>query len=164
MDLLTPGFGLFFWTLIAFLAVFFILKKFAWKPILSALEERESGIADSIAAAEKVKKEMSQMQAENEKIMMEARAERAAMLKEAKDTRDSLISKAKEETKVVADKMIAEARLQIEQQKMAALTDVKNQIGGLALEVAEKVLRKHLDTTESQNSFAKMMAEEIKMN
>ena len=164
MDLLTPGFGLFFWTLLAFLAVFFILKKFAWKPILSALEERETGIADSIAAAEKVKKEMGQMQAENEKIMLEARAERAAMLKEAKDTRDSIISKAKEETKVVADKMIAEARLQIEQQKMAALTEVKNEIGGLALEVAEKVLRKHLSTTESQNSFANMMAEEIKMN
>jgi F-type H+-transporting ATPase subunit b len=164
MDLLTPGFGLFFWTLLAFLAVFFILKKFAWKPILSALEERETGIADSIAAAEKVKKEMSQMQAENEKIMMEARAERAAMLKEAKDTRDSIVSKAKEETKIVADKMIAEARQQIEQQKMAALTEVKNEIGGLALEVAEKVLRKHLATEESQNSFASMMAEEIKMN
>lgn len=164
MDLLTPGFGLFFWTLLAFLTVFFILKKFAWKPILSALEERESGIADSIAAAEKVKKEMGLMQAENEKIMQEARAERAAMLKEAKDTRDSIINKAKEETKIVADRMIAEARQQIEQQKMAALTEVKNQIGGLALEVAEKVLRKHLDTAESQNSFAKMMSEEIKMN
>jgi F-type H+-transporting ATPase subunit b len=164
MDLLTPGFGLFFWTLLAFLAVFFILKKFAWKPILSALEERETGIADSIAAAEKVKKEMGQMQAENEKIMMEARAERAAMLKEAKDTRDSIVSKAKEETKIVADRMIAEARQQIEQQKMAALTEVKNEIGGLALEVAEKVLRKHLSTAESQNSFASMMAEEIKMN
>jgi F-type H+-transporting ATPase subunit b len=164
MDLLTPGFGLFFWTLLAFLAVFFILKKFAWKPILSALEERETGIADSIASAERVKKEMSQMQAENEKIMQEARAERAQMLKEAKETKDSIISKAKEETKAITDRMMVEAQQQIQQQKMAALTEVKNEIGKLAVDVAEKVLRKELASTESQNSYAKMLAEEVKMN
>lgn len=164
MDLLTPDLGLFFWTLIAFLAVFFILRKFAWKPILTALTERETGIADSIAAAERVKKEMSQMQAENEKIMAEARAERSQMLKEAKEAREQIIAKAKEETKVVADKMIAEAMQQIQQQKMAALTEVKNEIGNLAIEVAEKVLRKQLATAESQNNYARMLAEDIKMN
>lgn len=164
MDLLTPGFGLFFWTLLAFLAVFFILKKFAWKPILNALEERETGIADSIAAVERVKKEMSQMQAENEKIMTEARAERSAMLKEAKDMRESIINKAKEETKTIADKMITEAQQQIQQQKMAALTEVKNEIGKLAVEVAEKVIRKELSGADSQNNYAMMLAEEIKMN
>jgi F-type H+-transporting ATPase subunit b len=164
MDLLTPGFGLFFWTLLAFLAVFFILKKFAWKPILSALEERETGIADSIASAERLKAEMGQLQAENEKIMMEARAERSAILKEAKETGDSIINKAKEETKAVADRMIAEAQQQIQQQKMAALTEVKNEMGNLAVAVAEKVLRQQLATAESQNSYAQMLAEEIKMN
>lgn len=164
MDLLTPELGLFVWTLIAFLAVFFILRKFAWKPILNSLHERETGIADSIAAAERVKKEMSQLQAENEKIMMEARAQSAQMLKEAKDMKDSIISKAKEETKVVADKMIAEAQQQIQQQKMAALTEVKNEIGKLAVEVAEKVIRKQLATTDSQNDYAKMLTEDIKMN
>jgi len=164
MDLLTPGFGLFFWTLLAFLAVFFILKKFAWKPILSALEERETGIADSIASAERLKKEMGQLQAENEKIMMDARAERAVILKEAKEAGDSIINKAKEETKVVADRMIAEAQQQIQQQKMAALTEVKNEMGNLAVAVAEKVLRQQLATAESQNNYAQLLAEEIKMN
>jgi len=164
MDLLTPDLGLFVWTSIAFLLVFFILRAFAWKPILKSLTERETGIADAIASADRLKKEMSQMQAENEKIMAEARAERAAMLKEAKETRDSIINKAKEETKVVADKMIAEAQQQIQQQKMAALTEVKNEMGQLAVAVAEKVLRQQLATADSQNSYAKLLAEEIKMN
>ncbi|OSZ82847.1 ATP synthase F0 subunit B [Chitinophagaceae bacterium IBVUCB1] len=164
MDLLTPELGLFVWTLLAFLAVFFILRKFAWKPILNTLHERETGIADSIAAAERVKKEMGQMQAENEKIMMEARAQSAQMLKEAKDMKESIINKAKEETKAVADKMIADAQQQIQQQKMAALTEVKNEIGKLAVEVAEKVIRKQLATADSQNDYAQMLAEEIKMN
>ncbi len=164
MDLLTPELGLFVWTLLAFLIVFFILRKFAWKPILNSLHERETGIADSIAAAERVKKEMSQMQADNEKLMMEARAQSAQMLKEAKEMKDSIINKAKEETKVVADKMIADAQQQIQQQKMAALTEVKNEIGKLAVEVAEKVIRKQLATADSQNDYAQMLAEEIKMN
>jgi len=164
MDLLTPELGLFVWTLLAFLIVFFILRKFAWKPILSSLHERETGIADSIAAAERVKKEMSQMQADNEKLMMEARAQSAQLLKEAKEMKDSIINKAKEETKVVADKMIADAQQQIQQQKMAALTEVKNEIGKLAVEVAEKVIRKQLATADSQNDYAQMLAEEIKMN
>ena len=164
MDLLTPELGLFVWTLLAFLIVFFILRKFAWKPILNSLHERETGITDSIAAAERVKKEMSQMQADNEKLMMEARAQIAQMLKEAKEMKDSIINKAKEETKVVADKMIAEAQQQIQQQKMAALTEVKNEIGKLAVEVAEKVIRKQLATADSQNDYAQMLAEEIKMN
>lgn len=164
MDLLTPELGLFVWTLIAFLAVFFILRKFAWKPILNTLNERETGIADSIAAAERVKKEMAQMQSDNEKIMLEARAQSAQMLKEAKDMKETIINKAKEETKAVADKMIAEAQQQIQQQKMAALTEVKNEIGKLAVEVAEKVIRKQLATTDSQNDYAQLLAEEIKMN
>ncbi len=164
MDLLTPELGLFVWTLLAFLIVFFILRKFAWKPILNSLHERETGIADSIAAAERVKKEMSQMQADNEKLMMEARAQSAQLLKEAKEMKDSIINKAKEETKVVADKMIADAQQQIQQQKMAALTEVKNEIGKLAVEVAEKVIRKQLATADSQNDYALMLAEEIKMN
>ncbi len=164
MDLLTPELGLFVWTLVAFLAVFFILRKFAWKPILTSLNERETGIADAIASAERVKKEMSQLQAENEKIMQQAREERSAMLKEAKDQADMIVTKAKDSTKAIADKMIAEAQMQIQQQKMAALTEVKNEIGNLAIEVAEKVLRKQLATADAQNDYAKLLAEDIKMN
>lgn len=164
MDLLTPELGLFFWTLIAFLAVFFILRKFAWKPILSTLHERETGIAEQIASAERIKAEMGQLQAENEKIMMQAREERSQMLKAAKDEQDRIINEAKEKTKAITDKMITDAHQQIQQQKMAALTEVKNEIGKLAVEVSEKVLRKQLATADSQHDYAKMLVEEIKMN
>jgi F-type H+-transporting ATPase subunit b len=162
--LLTPELGLFVWTLIAFLAVFFILRKFAWKPILNALSERETGIADSIASAERLKKEMSLMQAENEKIMADAREKRAQILKEAKEEYERIIGKAKEDTRSITDKMMADAQQQIQQQKMAALTEVKNEIGNLAVEVAEKILRKQLSTAEAQNDYAKLLTEDIKMN
>ncbi len=164
MDLLLPQLGLFVWTLIAFLAVFFILKKFAWKPILTSLTERETGIADSIATAERIKEEMSQLKAENEKVMVEARAERSAMLKEAKDEQARIINEAKDKTKAITDKMLADAQIQIEQQKMAAMTDVKNQIGNLAVEVAEKLLRKQLSTTDAHAEYTRMLTEDIKMN
>jgi F-type H+-transporting ATPase subunit b len=164
MDLLTPELGLFVWTLVAFLAVFFILRKFAWKPILNALSERETGIADSIASAERLKKEMSLMQAENEKIMADAREKRSQILKEAKEEYERIIGRAKEDTKAITDKMMVEASQQIQQQKMAALTEVKNEIGNLAVEVAEKVLRKQLATADAQNDYAKLLAEEIKLN
>lgn len=164
MDLLTPELGLFFWTLVAFLAVFFILKKFAWGPILSALTERESGIAESLATADRVKQEMAQMQSENEQLMAKAREERSEMLKEARIEQERIINKAKDDTKAIADKMLADARLQIEQQKNAAMTDVKNQIGNLAVEVAEKVLRKELASADSQNAYAHTLVNEIKLN
>lgn len=164
MDLLTPEFGLFFWTLIAFLAVFFILRKYAWGPILTSLNERETGIAEAIASADKVKAEMAQMQNESEKLMQQAREERATIIREARQEHDNIINKAKEETKAVTDKMLTEARQQIEQQKMAALTEVKNEIGKLSLEVAEKVLRKELAAPESQDAYAKQLVEEIKLN
>jgi F-type H+-transporting ATPase subunit b len=164
MELLTPDFGLFFWTLLAFLTVFFILRKFAWKPIINSLGEREKGIADSIATAERVKGEMSQLKSENEKLLMQAREERTMMLKEAKDTKDRIISEAKEQAKVEANKIIIDAQAQIIQQKNAALTEVKNEIGSLALEVAEKILRKQLSTGDGQEMYTKMLAEDIKLN
>lgn len=164
MDLLTPELGLFFWTLVAFLAVFFILRKYAWGPILKSLSERETGIAESIATADRLKEEMAHMQNENEQLMAKAREERSQMLKEARIEQERIINKAKEDTKAITDNMMAEARLQIEQQKMAALTEVKNQIGNLAVEVAEKVLRKELANTDSQNNYAQSLVEEIKLN
>jgi F-type H+-transporting ATPase subunit b len=164
MELLTPELGLFVWTLVAFLLVLFILKKFAWHPILKSLSERETGIAESIAAADRVRKEMAQMQNENEKLMMQAREERAAMLKEAKETRDRIVNEAKDAAKTEANKIIADAQQQIQQQKMAALTEVKNEIGNLAVEVAEKILRKQLSTVEAQSGYASLLAEDVKLN
>jgi len=164
MDLLTPEFGLFFWTLLAFLVVFFILGKYAWKPILNMLGERETGIADSIATAERVKNEMSQLKSENEKLLAQAREERTQMLKDAKETRDRIVGEAKDQAKAEANKIIIDAQQQITQQKNAALTEVKNEIGTLALEVAEKILRKQINTAEGQEMYMKMLAEDIKLN
>ena len=164
MDLLTPELGLFIWTLVAFLLVFFILRKFAWKPILSMLGEREKGIAESIAAADKIKAEMSLMQNENEKLMVQAREERAQMLKDAKELKDKIVNEAKDQAKAEANKIVSEANAQIQQQKMAALTDVKNEIGKLSVEVAEKILRKQLAAGEAQDQYVNMLAEEIKLN
>jgi len=164
MDLLTPELGLFFWTLVAFLAVFFILRKFAWGPILSSLGEREKGIAESIATAERVKNEMSQLKAENEKLLVQAREERTTMLREAKEAKDRIINEAKDQAKTEANKIIIDAQQQIQQQKMAALTEVKNEIGNLAVEVAGKILRKQLSASEGQDMYMKMLAEDIKLN
>jgi F-type H+-transporting ATPase subunit b len=164
MDLLTPELGLFFWTLIAFLAVFFILRKFAWKPILSTLGEREKGIADSIAAAERVKAEMGQLQAENEKIMNQAREESSKLMKEARETRDRIVNEAKDLAKTEANKILVDAQQQIQQQKMAAMAEVKNEIGNLAVEVAEKILRTQLAQGEAQNNYADMLSQDIKLN
>ncbi len=164
MDLLSPEIGLFVWTLLAFLIVFYILGKFAWKPILNSLNERETGIAESIATADRVKKEMAQLKNENEQLMQQAREERAMMFKEAKDTRDKIVNEAKDAAKAEANKIIAEAQQQIHQQKMAALTEVKNEIGKLAVSVAEKVLRKELSSVDAQSNYASILADDINMN
>ena len=164
MELLTPGLGLIIWNLVAFLVLFFILKKFAWKPILKSLNERETGIADSIAMADKVKAEMALMKNENEAMMAKAREERGQMLKEAKETSDKIVAAAKEQAKLEANRIMADATLAIQNQKMAALTDVKNQVGKLVVEVSEKVLRRELADKAGQETFIRQLAEEVKLN
>ena len=164
MQLLTPAFGLIIWTLLAFLIVFFLLKKYAWPMIIGGLAEREKNISDSLATAEKIKLEMAQMKNDNETILTQAREERAAMLKEAKLTKDKMINDAKEEAKVQANKIIADANASIHNQKMAALTEIKNQVGSLVLEVSEKVLRKELSNKAQQEDYIKTLASEVKLN
>ena len=164
MQLLTPAFGLIIWTLLAFLIVFFILKKFAWKPILDSMNKREEGIADSLATAEKIKIEMSQMKSENEALLVKAREERAQMLKEAKETKDKIINEAKEQAKVETNKIIADAQGVINQQKMAAITDLKNQVGKLVIEVSEKILRRELSNKQDQEKYIQQLAENVKLN
>ena len=164
MSLLTPHLGFFVSTVVAFVVVLLLLKKFAWKPILKSLNERESNIANSIAAAEKVKAEMAQMKSENEALLAKAREERAQMLKEARETKDKIINEAKEQAKVEANKIIVEAQAAIETQKMAAITDVKNQVGKLVIEVSEKVLRRELGSKESQEAHVRSLVDEVKLN
>ena len=164
MELLTPSFGLIFWTLLAFLIMFFILRKFAWKPILSSLDAREKGIADSLETADRVRAEMAQLKSENEELLAKAREERAAMLKEARDIKDKIVNDAKEQAKTEASKIMSETQQAIEQQKMAAMTDVKNQVGKMVIEVAEKILRKELGNKEAQEAHIKDLVEEVNLN
>ena len=164
MQLLTPAFGLLIWTMVAFLIVFFILKKFAWPAIVGGLKKREETIAEALATAEKVKAEMSQMKNENEALLATAREERALLLKEARETKDRIINESKEQAKIEANKIITEAQIAINAQKMAALTDVKNQVGKLVIEVSEKVLRKELANKEDQEAHIKWLVDEVKMN
>ena len=164
MQLLTPSLGLIVWTLLAFLVVFFILAKFAWPAIINGLREREKTIADSLASAENIKAEMAQMKSENEALLVQAREERAGMLKDAKNTADKMVADAKEKAKTEYDKILADAQAAINQQKNAVLTDLKNQVGSLVIEVAEKVLRQELNDKTNQENYIKQLTDEVKLN
>jgi F-type H+-transporting ATPase subunit b len=164
MKLLTPEFGLLIWTLVAFLVVFFILKKMAWPAIIKGLRDRENTINESLATAQKVKEEMAQMKSENEALLASAREERAIMLKEARETKEKMINDAKELAKTEANKIILEAQAAIETQKMSAMIDVKNQVGKLVIEVSEKVLRKELGSKEAQEAHIKGLVDGVKLN
>ena len=164
MELLLPKLGLLVWTLLAFLIVFFLLKKMAWPAIIKGLREREQGIANSLATAEKVRAEMAQLKSENEELLALAREERAEILKEARDIKEKIIGDAKEQAKADASKIIAEAQEAINVQKMAAITDVKNEVGKMVIEVTEKILRRGLSTPQAQEEHIKTLVEEVKLN
>ncbi len=164
MELLLPGLGLLIWTLVAFIIVLYILKKFAWAPILKGLKDRETNIANAIASAEKVKAEMAAMKNENEAMLVKAREERAVMIKEAKENGDRMIADAQKKAKTEYEKIVNDAQAAIDQQKNAALIEVKNQVGNLVIEIAEKVLRKQLDNKAQQEAFIKEQADAVKLN
>ncbi|MDO5969456.1 F0F1 ATP synthase subunit B [Flavivirga aquimarina] len=157
MDLITPEFGLVFWTAITFLCLLFILRKFAWKPILGAVEERESGIKNALASAEEARKEMENLTADNERILKEARAERETLLKEARDIKNKMIEDAKGEAQEQANKLIQQAQAAIESEKKAAMAELKNHVAGLSLEIAEKVVRNELSNKDKQLELVKTM-------
>lgn len=156
--------GLFFWQTLLFVALVLLLKKFAWKPILDAVNEREQGIKDALDSAEQAKQEMANLQADNEKLLKEARAERDAMLKEARDIKNKMINDAKEEAKVEADKMVAQAQVAIDSEKKAAIADLKNQVASLSLEIAEKVVKENLSNDDKQQKLVKNLLEDSSLN
>jgi F-type H+-transporting ATPase subunit b len=164
MELLLPKLGLIFWTLIAFGITVWILSKYAWKPIMKSLDEREKNISDSISSAEKVKQEMANLKNENESLLAKAREERSQMMREAKEIRDKIINDAREEARQAGSKMIADAQAVINQQKMAAIVDLKNQVGNLVIEVSEKVLRRELGNKEDQEKYINQLAENAALN
>ena len=153
--------GLFFWMAVLFLALLFLLKKFAWKPILDSVNEREEGIKDALNAAEEAKKEMQNLQADNEKLLKEARAERDALLKEAREIKDKMISDAKDEAKEVATKLIENAQASIEQEKQAALSELKNQVAELSIGIAETVVKKELASKKDQLKLVEGLLEDV---
>lgn len=164
MELLLPKLGLILWTLIAFGIVFFILAKYAWKPILKSLDEREKNISDSILSAENVRKEMAAMKSENEALLAKAREERSQMIRDAKETGDKIIQDAKEQARKEMNRIVADAQSVINQQKMAAITDLKNQVGNLVLEVSEKVLRRELNNKDAQEKYIQDLTQNVELN
>ncbi len=156
--------SLIFWTTIIFVVFFFLLKKFAWKPILGAVKSREESINNALDAAEKAKREMQNLKADNEKLLNEARAERETMLKEAREIKTKMISDAKEEAQSQANKMIAQAQEAIESEKKAAMAELKSHVAGLSLDIAEKVVRQELSNKDKQLALVESMLGEAKLN
>ena len=150
MDLVTPDVGLLFWTFISFAILFFILKKFAWKPIVKTVNDRENSIKEALASADAAKREMQNLTANNEKLLKEARVERDAMMKEARELKTKLIADAKEEAKAEGAKMIANAQAAIQSEKKAAIADIKTQVASLSIEIAEKVVTDELSNKDKQ--------------
>ncbi|MCX8472912.1 MAG: F0F1 ATP synthase subunit B [Sediminibacterium sp.] len=153
MDLLIPGFGLMIWTLISFIILIIILKKFAWKPILTLLNEREAKIQDSIQSADKIRLEVASMKNENEALLQKAKDEKANIIKEARVQSEKIISDAKHQAKIEFDRIVSEAQQTIIQQKNAAIIDIKNKAGNLVVELSEKVLRRELQQKKEQEKF-----------
>ncbi len=164
MDLVTPDFGLFFWTLISFAILFFVLKKFAWKPIVGTVNNREQSIREALASAEKAKLEMENLHADNERILKEARVERETMLREAREIKSKMITDAKDEAQTQANKMIDQAQVAIESEKKAAMAELKNHVAGLAVDIAEKVVREELSNKDKQLKLVESMLDEAKLN
>lgn len=165
MDLFNDfSLGLFVWQTVLFLALLFLLRKYAWKPILTAVEEREEGIKSALDAADNAKKEMEALNADNEKILREAKAERDSILKEARELKDGIIAEAKIQATEEADKVMASAREQINNEKMAAITELKNQVASLSVDIAEKILKSELKDDNKQKEMVNSALEEASID
>jgi F-type H+-transporting ATPase subunit b len=162
--MLDVSWGTVIWSSIAFLIVAFILAKFAWKPILASIKEREVSIDNSLKSAEKARQEMANLQASNETLIKEARIERDAMLKDAQETKNRIISEAKERAQEEYGKILSSAKDAIQTEKMAAITELKSQVATLSIEIAEKVLRQELNTDDKQQELVKKYLQESKLN
>lgn len=161
MSLLTPDLGLAFWTTVVFLTFWFLVGKFALKPIAQAIKDREHSINDALSAADKAKEEMKQMQSDNEALLKEAKAESAKILKEAKDLKESIISEAHTRAKEESAKIVSSAKVEIDAQKKAALAEVKGEVSKLSLEIAQKVLSRELDASKDQQAFINSLVDKM---
>jgi F-type H+-transporting ATPase subunit b len=160
MELVTPGLGLIFWQTITFLLVLFLLSKFAWKPIMSSLKEREETIEGALRSAEQAKQEMLKLKADNEKLLDEARVERDAMLKKAQQTAEIIVEEAKEKASAESSKIVENAKLTIQQERQAAMETIRKQVASLSIEIAEKLLRNQLKEEKAQRDLVNQMVRE----
>jgi len=164
MDLVTPEVGLIFWTALSFFILLFILGKFAWKPILAAVNEREQSIETALSRAEAVREEMARLTNENETLLKQARAERDAILSDATKVKNQIIGDAKEAAQKEGARLLDSARMEINNQKLIAIADIKNQVASLSLEIAEKVLRKQFEDQKKQDELVKELLKEVKLS
>jgi F-type H+-transporting ATPase subunit b len=163
-SLIEPAVGLIFWTTITFILLLVLLGKFAWKPILNAIKTREEGIEKALASAESALNDMRELRSNNEKILAEARNERDALIKEARDAKDAIINEAKSKAQKDADRILATAREQIINEKNAAVTELKNQVATLSIEIAEKILRSELSSDEKQKALVNNLMKDVNLN
>ena len=161
MELVTPEIGLIFWTIIVFSLLLIILKKYAWKPILTAVDERNKSIEDALKAADKAKEEILSLNTDNERILIEAKKERDVLLKEGREIKESVINEAKNKAKLEADKILTTAKEQINNEKMKAITELKNQVAEMSIDIAEKILKSELT---DKNKQKELIAEALKSN
>ncbi len=164
MELVTPSIGLVFWTLVAFLFLLLLLKKLAWKPIMGAIHDREQYIDEALNKAELAKKEMARLTAQNEDLMQQARAERDLILKEAKNLKDSILNEAKAQAQAEGSKMLEKAKIEIANQKKAALAEMKSQVSTLSIEIAERVLRGQLQDKAKQQELVAGLLKDVELN
>ncbi|PZX95263.1 F0F1 ATP synthase subunit B [Flavobacterium aquariorum] len=156
--------GLFFWQVLIFIGLIFLLKKFAWKPILDAVNDREEGIKNALLSAENARKEMQNLQADNQRILQEARLERDNMLKDAREMKDKMVDDAKTEAQAQGQKMIDQAKAAIESEKNAAMAELKLQVSTLSLSIAEKLLKEELSNKEAQTKLVEKLLGDVKLN
>jgi F-type H+-transporting ATPase subunit b len=164
MDLFNPSIGLVVWSTIVFLLLFFVLSKFAWKPVLAAIKEREHSIDDALNKAELAREAMARLTASNAQLMQDTRAERDQILKEAKALKDNIVNEAKQQAHNEGAKLIEKAKIEIENQKKAALAELKSQVSTLSIEIAERVLRSQLDDKAKQQDLVNSLLKDVELN
>jgi F-type H+-transporting ATPase subunit b len=164
MELVKPSIGLIFWMIISFSIIFFLLKKFAWKPILGMIKEREDSIENALASAERAKEEMKMLQSNNERILQEAKEEREQLLKDAREIKEKMIAEAKDIATKEGERLLKTARENIQNEKMAAVTELKNQVASLSIDIAEKILKAELSSDEKQKTLVTTLLKDVHLN
>ena len=164
MELVKPAIGLVFWMVLSFGVLMYLLSKYAWKPIMAALEEREETIQNSLDTAKKVKEEMVAMKSDHEKLLSDARTERDKILKEARELKEGIINKAKDEANEERGKALTKAKEEINIEKQAAITDLRNQVGLLSIEIAEKILKRELGDDTKKQQLVKDIVKDVNLN